>query len=137
MNACGKEFVSPFVTGTPSQFVFLTCIVTSTLTVAVIGNRLRDKRDALQKEKIDNKNPTRLNQIDLSLNNCHNALTQISFVLWIQIIIAIATSLKILTSSLLFDKFMIIGAFYIFGILWPIYFYNHGGGKDLFRPFKK
>jgi hypothetical protein len=134
-------------------------MVTSTLTLAVIGNRLRDKKDLLRKEEYETSkeldelkknNPQsswigkfikRLNRneqhsIYNNIENSKLALTQINIILWVQLAMIYLSSFRIVVNLFeincnLIDFALVVGTFLLFGILWPCYFFFHGGGKQI------
>ncbi|WP_024299153.1 hypothetical protein [Methylomicrobium lacus] len=146
------EFHSPFCPGTPSQLVFLACIVTSTVALTVIGNRFRDRMDEIEKEKLEieekqikqnvyvkelnDKFNERITNINKSFKKCQIGLFQMTIVLSVQVIMACITCLRILFTWEILDIYLIWGSFYLFGILWVHYFFVYGGGEHLWIIFK-
>jgi len=110
----------------PAQIVFLVVMVSSTLTLSVITNGVRDRIIAY-KEKGKN------DKVALGVK----ALNSLQKIIFLQLGITFFVSLRILlsfwfcenTSLIYLDFFNVSFAFITFGILWPRYFYYHGGGN--------
>lgn len=140
------EFQSPFCDGTPSQLVFLACIVTSTVALTVIGNRFRDRMDDIDKEKLaieEKEEPLsetlkrRLTKINNSHDACKLGLFHMTYILAVQVIMTCLTSFRILFKWQSIDIFLIWGSVYLFGVLWVFYFFNYGGGQYFSKIYKK
>lgn len=142
------KFESPFYDLTPSQLVFLACLVTSTVALTVIGNRFRDRMDIIQKEEldievkqinnslIDDKLIQRFKRINKSYEKCQIGLFQMTIVLSVQVIMTCITCLRILFKWQFIDIYLIWGSVYLFGFLWVRYFFFYGGGEYFYSIFK-
>jgi hypothetical protein len=121
------KFNSPFCDNTPSQLVFLACLVTSTVALTVIGNRFRDRMDNIDKEKLeialkpkplDCKRKKRLTKINNTHDECKIGLFHMTYILAVQIIMTCLTCFRILFKShsmdesflQFIDKFLIYGS---------------------------
>ncbi|MFI3190303.1 hypothetical protein BCS42_06855 [Crenothrix sp. D3] len=151
------KFQSPFYDATPSQLVFLACIVTSTLALTVIGNRFRDKMNDIKKENLDIIKIKALNSCDTNLGkqldqrikdicesykSCKIGLSQMTFILAVQVVMTCIICFRILLNFLRFywsdvlvqfiDIGLVLGSVYLFSFLWVHYFLHYGGGEHFF-----
>ncbi len=131
------NFCSPFdVNISPAPFVFLVAMVSSTLTLALISNRLRDKKIEIHKQLASPESNSP--ELNIILQNAKCALCKINELIRLHLII---TNLAVFRVVLYFffcklssfgdlilylDMILILGALYIFAYKWWSYFIKYG-----------